>query len=154
MRASGLPAPACGPPSTRYGLARGPRSTPGRRSTGVWGREPGRSKPADAPRGSGGASPGAASRPTLHGGLGARAPRSTPGRRCTGVWGREPPDHLLVVRAFGEVLGRDVVEEVLELLDDLLRVLDLVLELDRGLRDHVLGGEDRRAGAHCQGERV
>ena len=47
----------------------------------------------------------------------------------------------------GEVLGRDVVEEVLELLDDLLLVLHLVLELDRGLGDDVLGGEDR--GARC-----
>ena len=58
------------------------------------------------------------------------------------------------VRLAAEVLGRDVVEEVLELLDDLLRVLDLVLELDRGLGDHVLGGEDRGAGAHRQGQRV
>ena len=54
----------------------------------------------------------------------------------------------------GEVLGRDVVEEVLELLDDLLGVLDLVLELDRGLLDHVLGGEDRGAGAHGEREGV
>ena len=53
-----------------------------------------------------------------------------------------------------EVLGRDLVEEVLELLDDLLGVLDLVLELDRRLGDHVVGGEDRRAGADGQRERV
>ena len=60
---------------------------------------------------------------------------------------------VLAVLAGGEVLRRDVVEEVLELLDDLLRVLHLVLELDGGLGDHVLGGEDRRAGAHreCKG---
>ena len=56
--------------------------------------------------------------------------------------------------AAGEVLGRDLVEEVLELLDDLLGVLDLVLELDRRLGDDVLGGEDRGAGAHREGERV
>src|SRR3712207_6909583 len=37
---------------------------------------------------------------------------------------------------------------------DLLLVLDLVLELDRGLLDHVLGGEDRRLGANGQGDRV
>src|SRR3954467_11363298 len=54
----------------------------------------------------------------------------------------------------GEVLGRDLVEELLEAVDDLLGVLDLVLELDRRLRDDVLGGEDRRAGAHGPGERV
>ena len=50
--------------------------------------------------------------------------------------------------------GRDLVEELLELVDDLLGVLDLVLELDRRLGDHVLGGEDRGAGAHGEGERV
>jgi hypothetical protein len=44
-----------------------------------------------------------------------------------------------------EVLRRDLVEEVLELVDDLFGVLDLVLELDRRLRDDLLGGEDRRA---------
>ena len=52
--------------------------------------------------------------------------------------------------AAGEVLGRHAVEELLELVDDLFGVLDLVLELDRRLGDHVLGGEDRRAGAHGQ----
>src|SRR5688500_8851638 len=46
---------------------------------------------------------------------------------------------------FHEVLGGYVVEELLELVDDLLLALVLVLELDRRLRDHVLGGEDRRA---------
>ena len=61
---------------------------------------------------------------------------------------------LILFFAVREVLGRDVVEEVLELLDDLLRVLHLVLELDGGLGDHVLGGEDRRAGADREGERV
>ena len=50
--------------------------------------------------------------------------------------------------------GRDLVEEVLELLDDLFGVLDLVLELDRGLGDDLVGGEDRGAGAHGQGQRV
>jgi hypothetical protein len=42
-------------------------------------------------------------------------------------------------------LGRDLVQELLELVDDLFGVLDLVLELDRALLDHVLGGEDRAA---------
>src|SRR5215211_3682309 len=64
---------------------------------------------------------------------------------------RRPPPGLL---AAGEVLGRDVVEEVLELLDDLLLVLHLVLELDGGLGDHVLGGEDRSAGADRQRQGV
>ena len=68
--------------------------------------------------------------------------------------GARPVGLACAVLAAGEVLGRDVVEEVLELLDDLLGVLDLVLELDRGLGDHVLGGEDRRAGAHGERERV
>ena len=45
--------------------------------------------------------------------------------------------------SLGEVVGGDLVEELLELVDDLLGVLDLVLELDRRLLDHVLGGEDR-----------
>ena len=53
-----------------------------------------------------------------------------------------------------EVLGRDLVEELLELVHDLLGVLDLVLELDRGLGDDVLGGEDRRAGADGERQRV
>ena len=60
----------------------------------------------------------------------------------------------LLLLAGLEVLGRDLVEELLELVHDLLRVLDLVLELDRGLGDHVLGGEDRGAGADGEGERV
>ena len=54
----------------------------------------------------------------------------------------------------GEILRGHLVEEVLELLDDLLGVLDLVLELDGGLGDHLVGGEDRGAGAHGQGQRV
>src|SRR4051794_24496384 len=54
----------------------------------------------------------------------------------------------------GEVLGRHLVEELLEAVHDFLGVLDLVLELDRRLGDDVLGGEDRRAGSHGQGERV
>ena len=60
----------------------------------------------------------------------------------------------LAVLAAGEVFRRDAVEELLELVDDLFGVLDLVLELDRGLGDHVLGGEDRRAGADGERERV
>ena len=45
--------------------------------------------------------------------------------------GRARLSRLAGRSAAGEVLRRDVVEEVLELLDDLLLVLDLVLELDR-----------------------
>ena len=59
-----------------------------------------------------------------------------------------------LARRAAEVLGRDVVEEVLELLDDLLLVLDLVLELDRRLGDDLLGGEDRGARADGQRERI
>src|SRR4051795_4253044 len=51
-----------------------------------------------------------------------------------------------------EVLRRDLVEELLELVHDVLLVLDLVLELDRGLGDDVFGGEDRRAGADREGQ--
>ncbi len=43
----------------------------------------------------------------------------------------------------GEVLGSDLIEEVFELLDHLFGVLDFVLELDRGLGDDLVGGEDR-----------
>src|SRR2546423_12637382 len=56
--------------------------------------------------------------------------------------------------ARGKVLGRDLVEELLELVDDLLRVLDLVLELDRALLDHFLRGEDRRRGTDRDGKRI
>ena len=51
-----------------------------------------------------------------------------------------------------EVLGRDLVEELLEAVDDLLGVLDLVLELDRRLLDHLLGREDRRRAADRAGD--
>ena len=44
----------------------------------------------------------------------------------------------------GEVLGRDAVEELLELVDDVLLVHVLALELDRRLLDHLVGREDRR----------
>ena len=64
------------------------------------------------------------------------------------------PEPASAVLAGAEVLGRDLVEELLELVHDLLGVLDLVLELDRGLGDHVLGGEDRRARPDRQRERV
>ena len=44
--------------------------------------------------------------------------------------------------ARGKVFGRDLVEELLELVHDLLGVLDLVLELDRALLDDLFrGGE-------------
>src|SRR6185312_6670891 len=56
--------------------------------------------------------------------------------------------------ALGEVLGRYFVEELLEFVDDLLGVLDLVLELDRRLLDHLLGREDRRRDADREGQRV
>ena len=65
----------------------------------------------------------------------------------------ERPRRRLGIAA-GEILRRHAVEELLELVDDLFGVLDLVLELDRGLGDHVLGGEDRRAGADGERERV
>ena len=54
----------------------------------------------------------------------------------------------------GEVLRRDLVEELLELLDDVVGVLDLVLELDRRVGDHLLGREDRRADPDGKGDRV
>ena len=56
--------------------------------------------------------------------------------------------------AGGEVLGRDLVEELLELLDDVLGLLDVVLELDRRLGDDLLGRVDRRARAHRERDRV
>jgi hypothetical protein len=65
--------------------------------------------------------------------------------------GRARAGELLVG---GEVLRGHLVEEVLELLHDLLGVLDLVLELDRGLRDDLVGGKDRRTRADGQGQRV
>ncbi len=77
----------------------------------------------------------------LSGGGGRRAAGCAVCERSSGVAG-------------GEVLGRDVVEEVLEALDDLLLILDLMLELDRGLVDHFLGREDRRLAADRQRDRV
>src|SRR5690349_1180383 len=69
--------------------------------------------------------------------------RSTPPapllQRAVDVRPRAPPPLL---RPPGEILGRDLVEEVLELLDHGLGVLDLVLELDRRLGDHLVGRED------------
>jgi len=53
-----------------------------------------------------------------------------------------------------EVLGRDLVEELLEAVHDLLGVLDLVLELDRRLRDDLLGREDRSTRADGERQRV
>ena len=54
-----------------------------------------------------------------------------------------------LVAAALKVLRRHLVEELLELVHDFFRVLDLVLELDRRLRDHVLRREDRSARPHC-----
>jgi hypothetical protein len=68
--------------------------------------------------------------------------------------GRKRPPGTPAAVARGEVLPRDLVEELLELLDHVVGVLDLVLELDRRLGDHLVGGEDRRAGADRQGDRV
>ena len=56
-----------------------------------------------------------------------------------------------LARSLREVLGRDLVQELLELVHDLFGVLRLLLELDRALLDHVLGGEDRRGRAHRHG---
>ena len=54
-----------------------------------------------------------------------------------------------LVAAALKVLRRHLVEELLELVHDFFRVLDLVLELDRRLRDHVLRREDWSARPHC-----
>src|SRR4051794_25953284 len=78
-------------------------------------------------------------------------PRGWPSRKpADGWWSLR----WLVVLAGGEVLGAHLVEEVLEFLDDLLGVLDLVLELDRGLLDHVVGGEDGGRRADGEGDGV
>src|SRR6266487_845556 len=47
----------------------------------------------------------------------------------------------------GEFVRGHVLEELLELRDDLFLVHLFALELDRGLLDYVVGGEDRRLGA-------
>ena len=75
-------------------------------------------------------------------------------RRSSGSARRRSGADGALLAAAREVLRRDLVEEVLELLDDLFGVLDLVLELDRRLGDHLVGGEDRRAGADGERERV
>src|SRR3954453_7942145 len=81
----------------------------------------------------------------------ARRPSSSRISRTNGTTRRGPtPRSALAL----EVLGRDLVEELLEAVDDLLGVLDLVLELDRRLGDDVLGREDRRAGAHGERQSV
>src|SRR3954454_8588207 len=81
-----------------------------------------------------------------------RAPRSRQDPRPQAPVRRKRPPLALALAL--EVLGRDLVEELLEAVDDLLGVLDLVLELDRRLGDDVLGREDRRPASHRQGERV
>src|SRR5262249_49714332 len=91
---------------------------------------------------------------------GGEAPRDADGRTAAGVQiraGRRPGLVFFVFGfdlGLGEVLGRDVVEELLELLDHVLLVDVLALELDRGLLDHLVGREDRRLGAHGDGDRV
>ena len=57
----------------------------------------------------------------------------------------------LVGSAALEVLGRDLVEELPELLD---LVLLLVGHREAGLVEHVLGADDRGAGAQREGDRV
>src|SRR4051812_4748095 len=66
-----------------------------------------------------------------------RAPRSRQDPRPQAPVRRKRPPLALALAL--EVLGRDLVEELLEAVDDLLGVLDLVLELDRRLGDDVLG---------------
>jgi len=56
--------------------------------------------------------------------------------------------------AAGKVLRTYFIRKSLEFVDYLLRVLDLVLELDRRLLDDLLGGEDRGGDADRQGESV
>src|SRR5947199_10587358 len=78
-------------------------------------------------------------------------PRASASRKpADGSWSLR----WLVVLAGGEVLRAHLVEEVLEFLDDLLGVFDLVLELDRGLLDHVIGGEDGGRRADREGDGV
>ena len=54
----------------------------------------------------------------------------------------------------GEVLGRDAVEEALELVDDVLLADVLALELDRRLLDHLVGRVDRDLCPDGHGDRV
>src|SRR5688500_2961166 len=77
------------------------------------------------------------------------------GRRTSATaWSRSPSGVSRASALFHEDLGRDVVEELLELVHDLLLALVLVLDLDRRLRDHVLRREDRGARPHGERERV
>src|SRR6476646_7618254 len=61
---------------------------------------------------------------------------------------------LLFLSFDRELVGGDVVEELAKLVDDLLLVHLFALELDRGLLDHALVGEDRGLGANGERDRV
>src|SRR5437879_2014369 len=61
---------------------------------------------------------------------------------------------LLFAFRLRKLVGRHVLEKLLELGDDLLLVHLFALELDRRLLDHVVGREDRRLGADSERDRV
>src|SRR5204862_369072 len=75
------------------------------------------------------------------------------GPRANETRGRAKRLVLFAVR-LGELVRGDVLEVLLELADDLLLVHFAVLELDRGLLDHLFGREDGSLGPDGQGNRV
>ena len=65
-----------------------------------------------------------------------------------------PASSRALTVAAAKVLRRNLIEEVLETIDDLLGVLNLVFELNCRFGDHILSSEDRGLRADGQCERV
>ena len=81
----------------------------------------------------------------------ARSARALAGSAASARARAIPASSRALTVAAAKVLRRNLIEEVLETIDDLLGVLNLVLKLDCRFGDHILGSIDRRFRAHGEG---